>query len=944
MVRVRTHSSFLNVLRDGCILLLAVTPVLAGPVEFGRGELNNALAARGLAANAPSFQTRIVAGKPECYAVTTEGITASDERGLMYALLEAAAQIRATGHMSNSSGCPSVAMRGIRYFLHNHDLEQNWYYSRDYWDRYFAMLAQDRFNRFNLVFAHQTNYLAPPYPFWLELPEFPQVRVPGLSGEQRKKNVEMLQYISQAAADHGIDFTLGVWEHNIQTTPHKMTPTTEGITRENIGPYSHAALKKILELCPAIRSVQMRTNEESGIPKEDRVPFYRDFVYTAIRDCGRPVYLDLRAWAVAKDMIDAAQQVGVPFRVSTKYWAEDVGRPYQPAETYPGYSYLNFLEKPHSYQFYFELWGLGSHRLLLWGNPDFVRRAAGTFHLGDAVGFEIDPPLAQKGFGNRPGVWGIFTEKQKDRKFWTWEFERYWLFYQLWGRLTYNPATPESLWLDELTRRFGAAAPDVLEAYKNASGVINEIVAAHLADPNMYIWPEINPGGLVDAHRDVLPSDWRYIASIPEGVDNRIRHVASAKQTAPQTAALLNGLAQRSEAAVARADKKIASSNAEWRSTKPDLQVLSLLARYHALKQTATDQVTYFDATGDRSALDAATRDLKDALQVWERLVQLTDGLYPDQMAFGPDDIGHWKDKLPYVQHDLELVRERAELFDKFGRFDIGFDFGGPVRTPASPAAYRTNSFVLRNTVAPRFQAVDAGTRYSDSLGYGWESDGDRTSEAIPLSPYLEVRAVAKNPENLPHDVLYRDYIRGRGAQVFRVKAEPGDYRVHILHPERSAAVVNLKPKEGFLNIVFPEGEWSVSGLIIQGPKSRVPLEPQRFAKFLPRPAIRHEPPRAVVAGRPVPLALAVSPSVNVTRIRLHYRPVNQLVPFKTIESKPGQSSFTIPGEDVSSKWDLMYYFEILNREGTGWFHPDPWTATPYYVVKVLSGQESATN
>ena len=93
------------------------------------------------------------------------------------------------------------------------------------------------------------------------------------------------------------------------------------------------------------------------------------------------------------------------------------------------------------------------------------------------------------------------------------------------------------------------------------------------------------------------------------------------------------------------------------------------MARYHALKQTAADQVTYFDATGDRSALDSATRDLQSALQVWERLVHLTDGLYPEEMAFGPDDIGHWKDKLPYVRHDLELVKERAAIFDRFGAF-----------------------------------------------------------------------------------------------------------------------------------------------------------------------------------------------------------------------------------------------------------------------------------
>jgi len=164
---------------------------------------------------------------------------------------------------------------------------------------------------------------------------------------------------------------------------------------------------------------------------------------------------------------------------------------------------------------------------------------------------------------------------------------------------------------------------------------------------------------------------------------------------------------------------------------------------------------------------------------VWERLVRLTDGLYPAEMAFGPEDIGHWKDKLPYVRHDLELVKERAELLDKFGRFDFGFDFGAPVKTPANlasflpedPASYRARAFVLANTLAPRFLLVDPDMRYADSRGYGWTSDGRRAAEAIPLTPYLEIRAVAKNPANLPHDVLYRDYIRGR-ERKFPVRVE----------------------------------------------------------------------------------------------------------------------------------------------------------------------------
>jgi hypothetical protein len=48
-----------------------------------------------------------------------------------------------------------------------------------------------------------------------------------------------------------------------------------------------------------------------------------------------------------------------------------------------------------------------------------------------------------------------------------------------------------------------------------------------------------------------------------------------------------------------------------------------------------------------------------------------------------------------------------------------------------------------------------------------------------------------------------------------------------------------------------------------------------------------------------------------------------------------------IPGADISAKWDLMYYFEVLNKEKGGWFEPDPAVATPYYVVKVESAMKS---
>ena len=63
--------------------------------------------------------------------------------------------------------------------------------------------------------------------------------------------------------------------------------------------------------------------------------FFRDHVFPALREAGRLVTLDLRGWLMDKGMLDAATGAGIPMRLSSKYWAEHLGRPYQPAETTP---------------------------------------------------------------------------------------------------------------------------------------------------------------------------------------------------------------------------------------------------------------------------------------------------------------------------------------------------------------------------------------------------------------------------------------------------------------------------------------------------------------------------------------------------------------------------------------------------------------------------------
>src|SRR5262249_1967041 len=157
------------------------------------------------------------------------------------------------------------------------------------------------------------------------------------------------------------------WEH--MAWKRGQTSMVEGLTDENVTEYTRLALTQLLRACPDIAGIQLRVNTESGIENKMQTAFYRDGVLAAMKDPGRPVLLDLRGWGALPSTIEAAVQSGLPMRLSMKYWAEFMGFPYQPAETPASYSYADFLRYPRAYPVLQQVWSLGSHRLLLWGDP-----------------------------------------------------------------------------------------------------------------------------------------------------------------------------------------------------------------------------------------------------------------------------------------------------------------------------------------------------------------------------------------------------------------------------------------------------------------------------------------------------------------------------------------------------------------------------------------------
>lgn len=782
-------------------------------------------------------------------------VLGSDDNGLMYGCFELAERLAAEGTAQAVCQSPFVKTRGIYKFLHNEDCEKDWFYDKAYWTKTFDSMAYDRYNSYNLVFSHQTSYLAPMFAYFLNMPEFPEVYAANADAQVIARNREMLLFISRYAAKRGIDFIVGIW----QVCPWKggeqdwraTQPTfVKGLTKENLPAYTYAGMKKLIAEYPDIKGLQIRANEESGIPREIQSEFFHNTLFKAMRECGRPFIFDFRCWMAEKATLqDALQYPGT--RLSCKYWAEFMGAPYQPAKTSPGYSYSDVLQQPLPCDFIWQVWTLGSPRLLLWGDPEYAKRFVHSLKLGGGTGFELNMLMAQKGYGNEPGNWRIM--KNREDEYYQFEDERHWLFQTLMGRFGYNPDCGAGAYMAALTERFGALAADVARVYQSGSDIITFLTHYSLSDPNMYIWPEIDLGGVLDFYMQTPTPDACVLKTIPEQVEEEFSGQATGRFTPMASAARFEEKASATLSAIAALEnKRGAVVSKELDATLTDFKVMAFLGLYHAAKTRAALSLMRWYKSMDIALLRDCSDHMRTATGCWERMVALTQNVYNGFMVTGPTDAGSWKTKLTFVYEDELRVQEMLRLYEGLGAFAKGFDFGAQPKGPML-SAHRAFPMLEDYSIERGFSLASQESRYSAQVGFGFES-GDPSAIPMPL-----VRLNDNHIEPLRRDMmivrptdqmkgwrspLFEDALTGEGPAVFRVDLPDGAYEVTLLLCDRtptagmrgpfSARVgttvyndVTLQPMKE-KTLVFPvavsgapvrlhlDGNWFLSGLVIR--------------------------------------------------------------------------------------------------------------------------------
>jgi hypothetical protein len=709
-----------------------------GCALFGRGELYGALKKHGIAVTNINHWAELSAAAPVLVIGTTENrriqillenagvnyhlapeslflqwcdipngkalvIAGVDDQGLMYNLLELARRtafrsIEAFNDAENFVETPYNKVRCVDRYVVGH-LDDEWLKCAGFWHYLLGRMARARFNRFCLILGFDTAYMAPPYPFFIESPKYPEVAVTGLSAQAREENLAALRQIGNLCHNYGIQFVFGTWQQRPWTKKQDCFVTGLPEDEKGLGEYCYDGLKNLIKAVPEIDIVHFRVNHESGVgdqvSAEDFWNHCVDAVAETAAETGRPLVMDLRAKGLTERMIAHAFSRGLPVEVPTKYWCEHAALPYHLSVMRSEelaqldnfnhsrrYSYADMLRKPRFYDVIYRLWNYGSTNLFLWGDADYARRFSLSCGLSGSAGFQINTPLSLK-YGHELShktSWDTFINPElRSGKY---EDERFWMWYTVFGRLGYNPDTDPSVWQDEFAVRFGKAGPSLEKALAAASKIVPLVTTAHMpVHPSLSYWTEMSTGYALFAENNlhkarhftnapisygsVEPSDQGLFYGIDEYVEALTSNTFSGKYSPLQTAAWLDVFAADTEKNLAAAETLICDKkSAEYLALRTDLAMLLDFARYHADKIRSAYALALWRAKQEENYLSDAALFLNLAIKQWESLAKRGKENYYHDLNFSSAGSttrrGTWDDLTP------ELLADRGAIAGLF--------------------------------------------------------------------------------------------------------------------------------------------------------------------------------------------------------------------------------------------------------------------------------------
>ncbi|WP_194974275.1 beta-N-acetylhexosaminidase family protein [Aquiflexum lacus] len=642
---------------------------------------------------------------PESFEIKTEGnkisVLGGDARGLIYGTLSLAESLRngaSLGEIGFKSEKPHFPLRAIK---HN----TSWYSYRPssaldlhtetlkdvkYWEAFLDMMVENRFNSLSIWNLH-------PFVFMIKPKNFPEASP--FNDKEMEEWKKLHKSIFRMAKERAIEtyiipFNIFVSHefanaHNIaleNVYPHYYVT---GDTSELVKRYTRESVTQLLQEYPELTGFGLTLGEGmAGMNPQQREDWMFETYIEGMRLAGRPSKLvhripfsstteSLGATSVELEQLTrkAIEReakldfIDGPIWADLKYnWSHAHSTP-KLVKVHGGEMFDTFYNPlPEGFKITYTARN-EDFFALRWGVPQFVRdhiaENSQPYVGGYFVGSESYIPAKD-----------YFTAVEGPVD-WDFAFQRQWLFYKLWGRLLYNPDTPDEVFAATYVKKFGADGSKLLEAMSLASStqlkigslydsrwdftLYGEGLMALVGDTTKYISADI----LIN--QPTLDPD--YVS-----VKDYISAVKTGKKFEPAiiTPLILISLLEKDCQMALDLIKNIEpKQNNALMYELADIKIWANLGLHLAEKLKGSISLeSYREGLGNNHKAEAVS-SFTNALQYWDEIIAISRPIYKDMPLThyngsshdrNDDNLFHWALIRDEVAHDIEIARSATLL------------------------------------------------------------------------------------------------------------------------------------------------------------------------------------------------------------------------------------------------------------------------------------------
>jgi len=589
---------------------------LKTPLDLGMEEL------KALGSQASKVSVTIAKGGPkESYQIHVGNgkvsITGSDATGAMYGAFEFVERVHRLGQAAwtkDVKGSPFLPDRGLNLFTtlpwdyQKNDTDYDnaaltnpdrwWFQNDDYWTTLLDLMAHSRLNWLDIHGMWDVSSTRAPnlYAYFVTSPSFPKVGVPDIV---KAANLARLNKVVAMAHERGIRVSLMAYEAGLSIPQNPQPPYQAD--EPTVYKYTKESVEQMIRGVPGLDAIGFRIGESGK--SESFFKCYGE----AVKASGRNIPLVTRSWITRRQRVLPLARASNDFTVEIKYNGEQWGAPYPLVggrmATWNSYSFEDYLSDSgvpskntktwsgwptsdgshwpsNPYKVVWQVRANGTHRIFPFYNPAWVRKSISAMRMGTASGYTIEGEDAY--YPKSP----LYYLAKPEDQYCNWIHQRDELYWMTWGRLGYDPSTPDNVFDAKINDWFGAQeGPKIAQVWKQASQVVPlSFMASSLGPDHRDHAPELETGGDTQAFIDGQPLDPFVLRSVHETVGLKSMGVRDGRIGVDEVGAALGNAAQRIRLEVGQINegKLPPESRKRYLELKNSFGMLSGLAMYHS--------------------------------------------------------------------------------------------------------------------------------------------------------------------------------------------------------------------------------------------------------------------------------------------------------------------------------------------------------------------------